>query len=243
MVFRKSYAVTVSGGAFSEVLETDPNVTLEPFDEEDYSLAFDNGTIEPLTDQKLVVSGRTVSLSNISTNGAAKLTVTWKKINLRPKKKVFQRSSITIISGSSKDGSGSGVEKLDDGLTYNANYGTRVQDRRISLGIPDVANVIGVFESSTNQDPALPKLTLVNLNSNVLNAIRGETIIGQDSGAAAAFVSSNGSNEIEYVPLNENPFSTNELIKFKESNISANIAGVVPGDRDIKDNFELDPAS
>ena len=57
----------------------------------------------------------------------------------------------------------------------------------------------------------------------------------------AAFVSSNGSNEIEYVPLNENPFSTNELIKFKESNISANIAGVVPGDRDIKDNFELDP--
>ena len=61
----------------------------------------------------------------------------------------------------------------------------------------------------------LPKLTLVNLNSNVLNAIRGETIIGQDSGAAAAFVSSNGSNEIEYVPLNENPFSTNELIKKK----------------------------
>ena len=158
LVFRKSYAVTVSGGAFSEVLETDPNVTLEPFDEEDYSLAFDNGTIEPLTDQKLVVSGRTVSLSNISTNGAAKLTVTWKKINLRPKKKVFQRSSITIISGSSKDGSGSGVEKLDDGLTYNANYGTRVQDRRISLGIPDVANVIGVFESSTNQDPASSKI-------------------------------------------------------------------------------------
>ena len=242
LVFRKSYAVTVSGGAFSEVLETDPNVTLEPFDEEDYSLAFDNGVIEPLSNQKLVVSGRTVSLSNVSTNGPAKLTVTWKKVNLRPKKKVFQRCSVSVITGSSKGGSGSGNTKLDDGLTYNALYGTRVQDRRISLGIPDVANVIGVFESSTNQDPALPKLNLVNLNSNILNAIRGETIIGQDSGASAAFVTTNGTNEVEFVYLNENVFNTNELVKFRESNISANISGVVPGDRDIKDNFEFDPA-
>jgi len=241
IVFRKSYAVSVAGGAFSQVLETDPNLTLEPFDEEDYTLSFDDGTIEPLTDQKLTVSGRTVTLSNISTNGDGKLTVTWKKINLKPKKKVYQRCSISLIDKSSKSGSGTGVEKLDDGLTYSTIYGTRVQDRRISLGISDVAQVIGIFESSTSSDPALPKLTLVNLNSNILNAIKGETLIGQDSGAAAAFVATNGTNEIEFVYLNENVFSSNELVKFRESNISANISGIIPGDRDIKDNFEFDP--
>ncbi len=241
IVIRKSYDVTVSGGALNQVLETDSNYTLEPFDEEDYNLTFNTGAIESLTDQKLTVSGRTVTLSNISTNGAGKLTVTWRKVNLKPKKKVYQRCSVTVINRSSKNASGITTESFNDGLTYSSSYGSRVQDRRICLGIADVASVIGIFESSGTTDPQLPKLVLTNLNANILNAIRGETIIGSTSGAAASYVTTNGTNEAEFVYLNENVFVPNELVSFIESKITANITTLVPGDRDIKGNFEFDP--
>ena len=67
LVFKKSYAITVASNAFSGTLETDSDVTLEPFDEEDYNLSFKTtGVIENLTDQKLTVSGRTVTLSGLS---------------------------------------------------------------------------------------------------------------------------------------------------------------------------------
>jgi len=242
IVIRKSYDITVSSGAFSQVLETDSNLTLEPFDEEDYSLSFTStGAVESLNNQKLTVSGRTITLSNISQNGSATLTVTWKKVNLRPKKKVYQRCSVKVIDKSSKDASGISTASLNDGLTYSSAYGTRVQDKRISLDIPDVSSVIGIFESSNNSDPQLPRLVLSNLNSNILNAIRGETIIGQNSGAAAAFVLTNGSNEVEFVYLNENSFEINEFISFGESRITATVSSFIPGDRDIKSNFEFDP--
>ena len=242
IITRKSYAVTISSGAFSQVLETDPNLTLEPFDEEDYNLSFDStGVVESLNNQKLTVNGRTITLQNISQNGTATLTVTWRKVNLRPKKKVYQRCSIKVINKSSKNASGISTTSLNDGLTYSAEYGTRVQDKRISIGIPDVSSVIGIFESAGSSDPQLPRLVLSNLNSNILNAIRGETIIGQNSGAAGAFVLTNGTNEIEFVYLNENPFEINELVTFQESKITAIISSFIPGDRDIKSNYEFDP--
>jgi len=242
IVIRKSYAVTISSGAFSQVLETDPNLTLEPFDEEDYTVSFNsNGAVESLNNQKVSVSGRTISLQNISQNGAATLTVTWRKINLRPKKKVYQRCSISVINKSSKNASGVSTSSLNDGLTFSNEYGTRVQDKRISLGISDVVSVIGVFEASGPNDPQLPKLVLANLNSNILNSIRGETIIGQNSGAAASFVLTNGTNEIDFVYLNENIFEINEVVSFQESKITATVSSFIPGDRDIKNNYEFDP--
>ena len=51
--------------------------------------------------------------------------------------------------------------KLNDGLIYNINYGDRVQDRRLSLGVCDVAYVLAVLESSTTSDPQFPVLQLL----------------------------------------------------------------------------------
>ena len=70
--------------------------------------------------------------------------------------------------------------KLNDGLTYDTTYSNRVQDKRISLGVCDVAYVLAILESSTTSDPQLPTLELTNLNSNLLNALKGETIVGKN---------------------------------------------------------------
>ena len=48
-LFKKSYNITVASNAFSGTLETDADLTLEPFDEEDYNLTFKTtGVVENL---------------------------------------------------------------------------------------------------------------------------------------------------------------------------------------------------
>ena len=243
LIIKKSYNVTVANNAFSGTLETDADLTLEPFDEEDYNLTFKStGVVEPLTNQKLTVSGRTVTLSGLDTaSGAAVLTVTWKKVNVKPKSKVFKRATTYTINKSAKTQSGTGLMKLNDGLTYNTNYGDRVQDRRLSLGVCDVAYVLAVLESSTTSDPQFPVLQLTNLNTNILNALQGEAIIGKTSGASAIFVSTNGTNEVDFVYQNENTFEIGEEVTFEETNVQGIVQTFVPGDRDIRNNFTFDP--
>ena len=72
---------------------------------------------------------------------------------------------------------------IQDGLTLSNQYGTRVQDKRISIGVPDVSSVVAVLESSSTSDPQFPSIVLTELNTNILNSLTGETIIGQNSGA------------------------------------------------------------
>ena len=242
IIIKKSYPVSISSNGLNATLETDPNLTLEPFDEEDYNLTFSNGTVESLNSQKLTISGRTVTLQNISTNGSATLTVTFKKINIKSKKKIFNRCSTLIVDKSSSQSSGIGSTTLNDGLTYSPLYGTRIQDKDISLNLPDVQSVLAIYESSSSNEPTLPKLVLNNLNSNILNSIKGESIIGQRSNAVAKLVSVTDTNRVEFVYSNENSFSPGETVVFFESQITANVASFVEGDRDILSNYVLDPA-
>ena len=169
------------------------------------------------------------------------LTVTWKKVNVKPKAKVFKRSTTYTINKSNKTQSGTGLMKLNDGLTYDTAYGNRVQDQRLSLGACDVVEVLAVLESSSTDDPQFPILQLTNLNSNILNAVVGETIVGKTSGASAVFVATNGSNEVEFVSQNENSFEIGEEVIFEETQVAGVVQTFIPGDRDIRNNFEFDP--
>ncbi|MBV23250.1 MAG: hypothetical protein CMA53_04040, partial [Euryarchaeota archaeon] len=243
LIFRKSYSITVANNAFSGTLETDADLNLEPFDEEDYNLSFKTtGVVENLTDQKLTVSGRTATLSGLSVaSGAAVLTVTWKKVNVKPKSKVLKRATTYTLNKSAKTQSGTGLMKLNDGLTYDGVYGNRIQDKRISLGVCDVAYVLAILESSTTDDPQLPILQLTGLNTNILNALQGENIVGKNSGASAVFVSTNGSNEVNFVYQNENTFEVGEEVTFEETNVQGIIQTFIPGDKDIQNDFEFDP--
>ncbi len=240
IILRKSYSVNVVSNAFSATLESDIDLTLEPFDEEDYSLAYTAGDIEPLNNQKVAVSGRTIGLSNLTQNGPAILTVTYKKVNTTEKAKTFNRCESLIINGSNQTSSGVGRTTLNDGLINREYYGLRVQDRDISLNVPDVVNVLGIYESSTVNDPSLPRIHFSALNSSIGNLIRGERVIGSTTGAVAAFVESDGNNIAEIVYLNENRFALNEEVTFQETNITGTISAVDVGDKNIKENFILD---
>jgi len=235
---RKSYVITVVSNSFNGNLETNVDLTLEPFDEEDYSLSYvSNGNIESLDNQKVYVSGRTVSLVNLSQNGQAILTVTYKKVNTKLKKKLFNRCSSIIIDGSSLISSGIGKTTLNDGLTYRKPYGLRVQDKAISLNVPDVVNILGIYESSTTSEPSLPRIYFTSLNSSLNNFIKGERIIGSTSGAVAAYVGNDGVNSIEIVYLNENRFSLGERVTSSETNISGTINAVSIGDKNINKSY------
>ena len=239
IIIRKSYQIpssSFSSGSYSQILETDPNLTLLPFDEEDYNLSFSDGTIPPLTDQKLTVSGRTISIQGITPNSnSSTLTVAFKKINVSSRKKIYNRCSSLIINKTL-----SGINTSTNGLTKSDIYGLRVEDKEISLNVPDVESIIGIFESSTSSDPILPNITLTNLNSNILNLIKGERIVGNDSNAVAVVVSSNSTNVVEFVYLNENSFYLDENVIFEESKLSGKVDSILTGDKNIKNNYILD---
>lgn len=234
IVIKKSYSVTVP---FSGSLpESDTNLTLVPYSDEDYNLTFTNGAVESLNNQKISnIAGRSLTISNTTNTGNANLVVTYTKVNTKVRKKIYNRCSSIIINKTL-----SGVSTSTNGLTISQYYGLRVEDNEISLNVCDVESVLGVFESSSSSDPSLPKITLTNLNSNIFNSIQGEKIIGSNSNAVASLVSRNGSNQVELVYLNENTFIPGETVTFDESQIIGIISVIEVGDKNIKDNFTLD---
>jgi len=239
IIFKKSYNISAgefSDGTWSATLESDTSLTFEPFDEEDYNLTFYDGTVAVLDNQKLVPSGRTISIQNITANsGSAILTATLKRINTKTRKKVYNRcSSLTI------DKTSSGVSTSTSGLTTSTVYGLRVEDEEISLNVPDVESVIGIFESSSSSIPTLPSIAIIDLNSNILNSIKGERIVGSNTGAVASLVTNDGSNQVKLVYLNENIFSVGETVTFEESQISGVVDSVQIGDKNIRSNYILD---
>ena len=240
VVFKKSYTINsgeIINGAWSKTLETDTSLTFEPFDEEDYNLTSTDGTIAVLDSQKLVPSGRTISIQNLVGIGStgAILTATLKKVNTKTRKKTYNRCSSLTINKTS-----SGISTNTSGLTVSNIYGLRVEDDEISLNVPDVESVIGIFESSSSSTPTLPSITLIGLNSNILNSIKGERIVGKDTGSVAILVSNDGTNTVKFVYLNENNFSIGETVTFGESQISGIVDSVEVGDKNIRTNFILD---
>ena len=234
IIIKKSYSVTVP---FSGNLpESDTNLTLVPYSDQDYNLTFANGAIESLNNQKISnISGRSLTISNTTNTGNANLVVTYTKVNTKVRKKIYNRCSSIIINKTL-----SAVNASTSGLSTSQYYGLRIEDNEISLNVCDVESVLGVFESSSSSDPSLPKITLTNLNSNILNSIQGERIIGSNSNAVASLVSANGSNQVELVYLNENTFIPGETVAFDESQITGLISAIEVGDKNIKDNFTLD---
>ena len=239
IVIKKSYPVTISSNSLVSTLESDTKLTLEPYDEEDYSLVFDDGVIEPLFEQNFSVAGRTIALNSLSRNGTAILTVTLRRVGLKSRKKIFQKATSLLIQNSSNRSSGVGGTSLNDGLTFSSKYGTRVQDEKISLNVCDVKRVLAIFESSDTNEPILPKLQLINLNANILNSVVGELIQGQNSKTLAVLVSNNGSNIVEFVYSNENTFEPAEKVIFLESKITAIVSSVTDGDRNIASDFSF----
>ena len=224
------------------------NLFFEPFSTSNYVLElFDSNTntrvveklLAPMVSVDVGLKEVTISgLSGPATNRTAKLTVSIRRSKLTSKEKSLSRCTSLIIDRSESVGSGTTI----DGLTTSTIYGTRVQDKELSLDFPEVTRVLGVFEANdvVSDPPSLPLITVNNQSSTFTNnVVTGEQFIGASSGAVARVVDVQAT-QLSFVYENENTFDIGEIIALKTSGIIATVTGVTPGDRNILKNYDLD---
>ena len=243
--FRKQYSnINVVNNSFTSP-SAGSNLFFQPFDEERYFISYDDGSVEPLEASQVTISAdkKNVSFVGLSkASGKANLFATVLKGTVRNKQKNLNTANTLIVNRSRLDASGIGTNTLNDGLTFSRVFGTRVQDRRISLNVPDVVDVIGIFESDDATDPDLPSLTLgaySGPSGNNTDLIVGEKLTGVDSGAVAVVVEKPNTVAVGVVPLNELTFNDGETVTSEQSGVTALVGASTKGDKNLTDQYLL----
>jgi hypothetical protein len=235
--------LTVDTGKFNLGINS-TTAQFQVFDEERYSIFYEDGSIESLTSDKVTLNAGSnqITFSNIQNKNISVINATFVKNKIQSKIKQFNRSQTISVTLSKDPRSGVGVNtSINDGLTYNPYYGLRIQDEEISLNYPDVVKVIAIYESLDANSPSLDRLTFSSIANVDTNAIIGENIIGRTSDAIARIVSKPAANTLGIVYLNDSKFVTNEIVTFEESNINTNISSIIIGTyRNITSKYTLD---
>ena len=213
------------------------DVFYEAFDAERYSIHYSDGTIESLSSGMVTLgsNGSSVTFNGLSKQTASDVTiiVTLAKSFVTNKSKDFIRSQQLDVTRTQKT-------KTISGLTTSKYYGTRIEDREISLNVPDVINVRAIYESTDENAPVLDKLTFVSGLSLDQNVVIGEKITGQDGRAVGQVVSATAT-EVFYVPRNTNNFIVGESVVFSESSLNIEVQTSIKGSYvDLTANYRLD---
>ena len=242
---RKQYTdISVAQNSF-----TTPNagkdLFFQPFDEERYFISYNDGSIEPITADQVEIAddSKTVTFVGLSkASGTANLFATVLKSKVTNKQKKLNEANVLILDRSTLTSSGIGTNTLNDGLSFSNVFGTRVQDEKISLNVPDAAQLLGVFESNDTSEPDLPSVTLSGFSgpsSNNADLIVGERLTGLISNTVVAVIEKSGTDSIGIVNLNEKDFEIGETVKGEKSGITAVVSAIANGDRDITDYYKL----
>jgi len=249
ITIRKVYDVNIlANGSIDTAtpMEAGFNQTFLPFTPERYSLIReDSGETVELTEDKVVFSvssDQIVNIFNISGGaGAAKLVATLRKSKPKSKTKNKINVSSLIVSKSKLEGSGTGTTTLNNGLEYgNYPFGTRVEDEVISLNVPDVLEIHGVYESEGTGTPAAPKMTfsaITSQSSTTQDVVDGEVLIGQTSGAIAVSVGKPDNLSVSFITKNQIDFVEGETVIFQQSLVEGTISGIVEESFNISSNF------
>jgi hypothetical protein len=215
------------------------NLILLPFDEELYTLTFNDGTVERLSNIKLLPNTPNqgdITLRNLSKIGNAKLTVTYEDVECTSRSKVYNRGTSLVINRTSDKNN-----TIDTDLTFSNVYGTRIEDKIISLNYPEVTSILAIYESSDDTTPVPPSLSASSVDEGSFNLlIKGEKIIGQNSKAVASVLGASNTSTISFCYLNNRTFEIGETIKFEESGVIATVGVVNLGSNNIKDSYILD---
>ena len=243
--FRKQYDnIAFSGNQF-----TSPNCGadyfFQPFDEERYLISFDDGSVEPLDASQVTVSDdkKTVTFVALSkASGKANLYATVLKGDVKTKLKNVNDANVINIINSNDISSGVGTNTKNDGLTFSTKYGTRVQDDKISLNVPECVALVGVFESNSTADAELPSVTLTAYSGpsgNNNDFIVGEQLVGKNSNGVGLFCERPNTTTCGFVRLNTNEFQIGEPIIGQKSGVQGTVVKTGDGDRDISNQYML----
>ena len=244
---RRSFNVTLNTSGESSTVSTGTDEVFLAFDEERYSLTRSDGGVEPITSKNLVFASGNQTLRFVGLDGIedsdALLITTIRKSKIKSKTKVRVPASTLVIDKSSNSASGSTATSLNDGLTFgNYPYGTRVQDRVISLNVPDVRWIYGIFEANGSETPTSPNMTVGSLDGPTAKTddlILGEELIGQISGAQAVYIGRRSDTSIDFIYENDSRFLENEIVNFQSSGISGIAADISKGSKNITSNYNL----
>ena len=228
---------TVSGGKLTAVTGLS-SAFFTSFDTQRYSVFYGNGTIAPLTKDQFTRSSdaSTIVIEGLTNGSNVTINATTEKQVVKEKIKEYTRSNQLIVNKTN-----AGVSTTTSGLSTSRYYGLRVEDKEISLNVPDVCNIVTIVESKDETDPTLDKLTFISGLALDANVVVGEKIKGSETGSVAQVVSVLSSTEITIGYLNTNRFTLGELITFEESNIVTTLQGISLGNgSDITSTYSLD---
>ena len=156
LIIRKTFTVNIQNRQLTPTSIVDATLpegeVYLPFTSTRYSLIRSDGTTETLTRDKISFAsdGKEIRIRNLGTDDTgAKLIVSVSKSSIKSKKKIVNSVKSIVVDKSSNPASGTGSTTLNDGLIYgNYAFGTRVQDKLISLNSPDVIEIHGIYECS-----------------------------------------------------------------------------------------------
>ena len=241
---RKEYKGIVKSGTSVTLPDlTGTDYVYAAFDEERYLVIDSNGVIESLSSSNVTINagGKTGTITGLTaagTNpGPCVVITTQIKSNISPKYKKLRRLQSISVSKTKYS------TPRNAGLGYTSVYGLRVEDSEISLNVPDILEVHGVFQSSTSSDPSLPWITLTGLNSpnsNTSDLIVGELVVGQDTGAVAVYAQARSGSQIYLIYKSTQRFKEFEKVSFAETGYKATVSNVDPGDVNIINDFIVD---
>ena len=251
IIVRKEYDVTITSNSSNVIsVASGSDLVFLPFDEERYVLTRGDGSTEKLAaDQFDYTNGSTsLQINGLGANdssGEARLIATLRKSNVTSKSKKKGIIETLIVNKSNEEGSGTNAGTLsttrNDGLTYgNYPYGTRVQDEKISLNVPDVIKIHGIYESSNTEDAVLPNIVLGSMDGptgKTDDLVIGEEFVGTVSGARGMYAVQVNSSKISFIYLNKNVFQNGEIINFLDSGVNAISSTLDQGSTNITDNF------
>jgi hypothetical protein len=243
---RKYETVNITDNELSAVVNAGTNETFMPFDEERYSLIRSDGSTEVLTADKFAFANgaKELQIYNLGTNDiGAQLIYTVKKLKPVAKKKKKNRVNSVIIDKSNLVGSGVGATTLNDGLTYgNYAYGTRVQDKRISLNVSDVIEIQAIYESADTSQASAPTVIIASLSGpqgETSDLLVGERFEGLTSGAVGVVAEKLTGTKISYIPKNTNALIEGETIRFEETNIDGTVSVVTEPSFNVSSNYKF----
>ena len=244
LVIRKTFTVNIASNELSAQVVAPANETFLPFDEERYLLVRSDGSTESLSGDKFDISttGNTLQIRNLGANNTgATLIATLRKVKPKAKEKIKNRVNSVTVNLSKLAGSGIGATTLNNGLTFgNYPFGTRVEDEVISLNVPDIIEIHGIFESSDTNSPSCPQVSLQSINTQsttTAELLIGEQLIGQTSGSVAIVAEKLNDSSISFLYRNEIAFIEGETLEFQESNAAALVSTLSTPSFNISSNY------
>ncbi len=182
----------------------------------------------------------TIQIENLTSITSIKVTATISKNVTTKKTKAAQQMFVLKTNKTIEN-----LDKQNYGLVYSNLYGTRVQDRDISLGLVDCYRLHAVYESLDDNDPIIPSVTLVEPTF----FATGTIVTGRTSGARAKVVAfSSGTLKLSLVYISGKLQAGETIDGFNSSNtalaaiINDSAGSVIDGSKVITDNYFLEVA-